>query len=94
MDWIIVTGAYVDDIEEKIIIMKENAQEKIDEVIWSIVLISAVIILLITILITFILNKLIIKTNKYFNDGIRSLIKDTTNTNMTIKKKRMMNWVI
>ena len=86
-NWIIATGAYVDDIEDKIITMEQNAQEKIDEVIWSIIALSAVIVLFITILIVLILNKLIIKPINILNEGIRSLIKDTTNTNMTIKKQ-------
>ena len=86
-NWIIATGAYVDEIEDKITLMENNAQTKIDEVIFAIVLLSLVIVLIITVIIILILNKLIIKPINILNDGIRSLIKDTTNTNMTIKKE-------
>ena len=86
-DWVIVTGAYVDDIEDKILLMEKNAENKISEVVSTIVLISAIIVILITIIIIFILNKLIIRPINVLNEGIRSLIKSTTNTNMTIKKQ-------
>ncbi len=85
--WAIGTGAYVDDIEDKILIMEENAQNKISEIVSTIILISAIIVILITVLIVLILNKLIIRPINILNNGIRSLIKDTTNTNMTIKKQ-------
>ena len=85
--WAIGTGAYVDDIEDKILIMEQNAQDKISEVIFAIILLSAIIVIIITIVIVFTLNKLIIKPINVLNDGIQSLIKDTTNTNMTIKKQ-------
>ena len=85
--WAIGTGAYVDDIEEKIVIMEQNAQAKIDEVVFTIILISTIIVAIIAIIIIFILNKLIIKPINILNDGIRNLIQDTTNTNMTIKKQ-------
>ena len=86
-DWVIITGAYVDDIEDKITLMEENAEEKITEVISTIVLISSIIVIIIAIIIILILNKLIIKPINVLNNGIQSLIKDTTNTNMTIKKQ-------
>jgi methyl-accepting chemotaxis protein len=86
-DWIIGTGAYVDDIEDKIINMEKSAQSKIDEVIWTIIIISAIIVFIITIIIVFILNKLIIRPINILNEGIQGLIKDTSNTSMTIKKQ-------
>jgi methyl-accepting chemotaxis protein len=85
--WAIGTGAYVDDIEEKIILMEQNAQNKIDEIIFTIVLISVIIVILIAFIITLILNKLIIRPINILNDGIKSLITDTTNTNIVIKKQ-------
>jgi methyl-accepting chemotaxis protein len=85
-NWIIATGAYVDEIEDKIIIMEQNAEDKISEVIFTIVLTSGIVVLIITIIIILILNKLIIKPINILNDGIRSLIQDT-NTNITIKKQ-------
>ena len=86
-NWIIATGAYVDDIEDKITIMQQNAEDKINEVIFAIVLLSAIIVIIITIVIVLILNNLIIKPINVLNEGIRSLIHDTTNTNMTVKKQ-------
>ena len=86
-DWIIVTGAYVDDIENKISVMEKNADDKISEVIFTIVLISSIIVLIITIIIVLILNKLIIKPINVLNNAIINLIEDTSNTNMTIKKQ-------
>ena len=86
-NWIIATGAYVDDIEDKIVIMEENAQDKINEVVIDVIILSVIIVLFITILIVFLLNNLIIKPINILNDGIRNLIKDTTNTNTAIKKQ-------
>jgi len=86
-DWIISTGAYVDIIERKVIVMKQNAQKRIDEVILSVILITSVIVAMITILIVFILNNLIIRPINVLNNGIQSLIQNTSKTNMTIQKQ-------
>ena len=86
-NWIVATGAFVDDIEEKIAIMEQTAQDKIDEVVLAIVITSAIVVVIITFFIILILNNLIIKPINVLNDGIKSLIQNTTNTNITIKKQ-------
>ena len=86
-NWIVATGAYVDDIEDKITLMEQTAQDKIDEVIFTIIILSAMIVLIITFLIILILNKLIIKPINILNDGIKSLINNTTKDNISIKKQ-------
>ena len=86
-NWIIATGAYVDDVEDKIIVMEQNAQEKVNEIIISVSLITIIIIILITFIITLILNKLIVKPITVLNDGIQSLITNVEHTKTTIKKQ-------
>ena len=86
-DWIIVTGAYVDDIENKIVIMEQNAKGKIKEIIFSVILITSIIVLIITVLIVLILNKLIIRPINILNNGIQALIQNASNTNKSIKKQ-------
>jgi len=86
-NWIIATGAYVDDIEDKILMMQKSAEEKITEIILSIVIITGIIVIFLTIIIIMILNNLIIKPINILNDGIRSLISNTTKTKLTIQKQ-------
>ncbi len=86
-NWIIATGAYVDDVEDKIIIMEQNAQEKVNEIIMAVSLITIIIIILITIIITLILNKLIVKPITVLNEGIQSLITNVEHTKTSIKKQ-------
>ena len=85
--WIIATGAYVDDIEDKIMIMEQSAEEKINDVIFTIVLLTTIIVIIITTIIIFILNRLIIKPINVLNDGIRNLIENTSDTKEKIKKQ-------
>jgi methyl-accepting chemotaxis protein len=86
-DWVITTGAYVDDIEDKITIMEKNAQEKIEEIIFTILLITAIIIVVIAIIIILILNNLIVKPINMLNDGIQNLITNNSDAKTTIKKQ-------
>jgi len=85
--WIIATGAYVDDIEDKIAVMEQSAEEKIKDVIFAIVVLSSIIVIIITIIIILILNRLIIKPIDVLNEGIRNLINNTSDTKEKIKKQ-------
>ena len=86
-DWIVATGAYVDDIESKIVIMEQNAQDKIEEIIYAVVIITAVILLIIAFIIILILNNLIVKPIDLLNEGIQNLITNKTDIKTNIKKQ-------
>ncbi|MGB3751920.1 MAG: cache domain-containing protein [Arcobacteraceae bacterium] len=85
-NWIIATGAYVDDIEEKIAVMEQTAQDKIDEVIFTIVISSIIIVLIITLIIVLLLNNLIIKPINSLNDALKNLTHNKNSSSMSIQK--------
>jgi len=85
-NWIIATGAYVDDVEEKITLMEQIAQDKIDEVIWSIIFTGLVIVLIITVIIVLLLNKLIIRPINILNDALQDLTHNKNSSSMSIQK--------
>ena len=86
-NWIVATGAYVDDIEDKIAVMEQSAQDKIEEIIYAIVIITALIVLVIAIVIILILNNLIVKPINMLNEGIQNLISNSSDIKTTIKKQ-------
>ena len=86
-DWVVTTGAYVDDIEDKIAIMEENALDKIEEIIYTILIITGLIVVVIAVLITLFLNNLIVKPINMLNEGIQNLIHNTSDIKTTIKKQ-------
>ena len=69
-NWIIGTGAYVDNIEKRVNIMKQHAQEEIEDIIWQIILISLIAGILISLLIIYISKKTIIQPIEEFQKGL------------------------
>ena len=69
-NWIIGTGAYVDNIEKRVNIMKQHAQEEIEDIIWQIILISLIAGVLISLLIIYISKKTIIQPIEEFQKGL------------------------
>ena len=73
--WIIGTGAYVDDIEDKIIIMEQNAQDEIRSVVLQVVITAIALSIVIILLVSFVSNKYIITPINNFRDGLLSFFK-------------------
>jgi len=59
--WIIGTGEYIDDIEKKILVMGEEAKEKINTLIISIIITAIMIAIVLSIIASFVLNSSISK---------------------------------
>src|SRR5574344_2186665 len=60
-DWIIGTGAYVDDIEEEIALMQASANNKINSIIYSIIGFSLLIMLIANLIYSYLVNHAIIR---------------------------------
>jgi methyl-accepting chemotaxis protein len=74
-DWIIGTGAYVDNIENEVKAMKEETDGEIADIITNTLFISLSIAILIAVLFTFISNKIIISPILKFQDGLLEFFK-------------------
>ncbi len=74
-NWIIGTGAYVDDIEDKINSMRADTKEKIQMTIIYFIIESLVIIAIISILVALVINKIVVKPLKGFQDGLLLFFK-------------------
>jgi len=74
-NWVVGTGAYVDDIEDKIIVMKEETASKINAIVISFVIESIISILIIMFIVNIITNRVIITPLKRFEHGIISFFK-------------------
>ena len=74
-DWIIGTGAYIDDIEDKINDMNENSEKEINNIILKIVISSIVLALIITFIVSMVSNAIIIKPLTRFQEGLISFFK-------------------
>ena len=89
-NWIIGTGAYVDDIEDKVKIMREVSTQEIKDVIFKIVISSIIAALIIAFLVSFISNKLIINPLNNLNDAIKALISNN-NGSSSIRIEKSSN---
>ena len=74
-NWIVGTGAYVDDIEDKIVDMKKETASKIDSIVISFVIEAFVIVLIAMFIVNMITSSIIIKPLKEFENGILSFFK-------------------
>jgi methyl-accepting chemotaxis protein len=84
-DWIIGTGAYVDDIEADVALMKEKTKEEINGVIINIVIFSLISIVIVYLIYSLLINKMIIKPLNNLNDAILD-ISTNDSTSDIIKK--------
>ncbi|MEA3352867.1 MAG: cache domain-containing protein [Campylobacterota bacterium] len=80
-NWIVGTGAYVDDIEDKIILMKKETEDKISSTIFTFVLSALIVMAVLMVLVSIIINSAIIQPLQKFENGIvtffRYLNKET-----------------
>jgi len=74
-DWIIGTGTYVSDIENKIILMQKETKKQIEESIIENIIITLVIIVLLTLIMAYISNKIIFNPLNSFQDGLLNFFK-------------------
>ena len=84
-DYIIGTGAYVDDIEENIVKMKAQTAEEINEVIIFIASFTLVAIIVIYLIYSFLIKRIIIRPLDELNEAIIDMSSNTTNN--LIEKK-------
>ncbi len=73
--WIIGTGAYVDDIEDKISLMNIQAQQEINDIIQTIILSSLALAIVLISIVIFLSDKIIIKPLRQFQDGLLHFFK-------------------
>jgi len=85
-DWIIGTGAYVDDIEESILKMQEQTAEEINEIIMFISIFTLICIIIIYLIYSFLIRKTIIAPLDHLIEAINDVAGDNS-TNKTIEKK-------
>ena len=85
-DWIIGTGAYVDDVEENILKMKEQTEKEISEIIMFISIFTLCSIILIYLVYSYLIKKTIITPLDNLNKAINDVASDSSN-NKQIEKK-------
>ena len=74
-NWIIGTGAYVDDIENKIRIMKQSANDEINSMIIQTIIESIILIIIVILLVAAISTKYIVKPMEKFQEGLLGFFK-------------------
>jgi len=74
-DWIIGTGAYVDEIENNITIMNEETESEIQGFILKIIITSIIVLILLIIIASIMTNKAIAKPIKDFQEGLMGFFK-------------------
>jgi len=74
-NWIVGTGAYVDDIEDKILAMEEKTSSNINSIIISSIIESILLIIITMLIANMIINKTIINPLKQFEHGILTFFK-------------------
>ncbi len=84
-DWIIGTGAYVDDIQAEIVKMEEKTHSEITSIVQFILISTLVTVIFIYLIYTFLIRRAIISPLDELNSAIKNLGSDTTLSNL-IKK--------
>ena len=84
--WMIGTGAYTDDIEKNIEIMKNNSEEKIISTIFGILLIALIVSAVIILFVTFFINKEIIAPLNTFEIGLLAFFKYLNKETKNVEK--------
>ncbi len=84
--WMIGTGAYTDDIEKNIEIMKNNSAEKITSTIFGILLIALIVSAIIILFVTFFINKEIIAPLNTFEVGLLNFFKYLNKETKNVEK--------
>jgi methyl-accepting chemotaxis protein len=86
-DWIVGTGTYVDDIEDEIKIMEEEAIKEKKVMVTELLIVALVICIVLGFIVSSIANRLIIKPINDLNDGIRSLLSNNSSTSTRVQKQ-------
>jgi methyl-accepting chemotaxis protein len=81
-DWIVGTGAYVDDIQEDISLMESKTKEDINAIIMYISIFALIAIIISYLIYSFLINKAIIKPI----DNLKRAVDDITNSKNTAKE--------
>ncbi|PRM94063.1 methyl-accepting chemotaxis protein [Aliarcobacter cryaerophilus] len=85
-DWIIGTGAYVDDIEAEVALMKENTNEKIATIIASIALFSFISVIIAILIYNYFVNKAIIRPLDELDIAIKDIASGNEQADRINKK--------
>ncbi|MBP6163171.1 MAG: cache domain-containing protein [Aliarcobacter sp.] len=84
-DWVVGTGAYVDDIEADVLLMEEKTKQEINSIIINILIFSLVSIIIVYLIFTLLINKLIIRPLDDLNTAIIDITSNDTSNDL-IKK--------
>jgi len=84
-DWIIGTGVYIDDIEEKIQAMQDETANQIKDTIIQNIIIIFIIMILLALIMGLISNKVIFNPLKSFQDGLLNFFKYINKENSDIQ---------
>ena len=84
-NWIVGTGAYVNDIEDKVIAMRKVTSKHIQSIIISTIVESIILIIIMMVIVNIIMNKIIINPLMNFKDGIINFFKYLNRETDTVK---------
>ncbi|MDD2896205.1 MAG: cache domain-containing protein [Aliarcobacter sp.] len=84
--WMIGTGAYTDDIEKNIEVMKTNSKEKITSTILGILLIALIVSIIIILFVTFFINREILTPLNTFEVGLLDFFKYLNKETKNVEK--------
>ncbi|WP_321312110.1 cache domain-containing protein [Halarcobacter sp.] len=85
-DWIIGTGAYVDDIEENILKMQEQTNQEIREVVIFVLVYTLISGLVVLGIFSFLVKRTIIRPLEDLNEAIETVASGSSNNNQIDKK--------
>ena len=85
-DWIIGTGAYVDDIENEVALMEKNTNDEIGNIIVYILIFSLISIVFVYLVYSYFINQAIIKPLENLNNAIIDISEGTTQADRIEKK--------
>ena len=85
-DWIIGTGAYVDDIENEVALMQKNTNEEIKDIILNILIFSLISIIIVYLTYSYFINQAIIRPLENLNKAIDDIAEGTNQADRIEKK--------
>ena len=85
-DWIIGTGAYVDDIENEVALMEKNINEEISKIVISILIFSLISIIIVYLVYNYFIKQAIIRPLENLNNAIVDISEGTTQADRIEKK--------
>ena len=85
-DWIVGTGAYVDDIENEVTLMEENTNSQINNIIFGMAIFSIMAIIIVYLIYNYFVSQTIIKPLENLNDAILNISKANSTADHIEKK--------